>query len=56
MVCGNAVIPLLSSLGNNGEDETIVLGYSGELPKQMMSDAEFIVTEEIRFIHTKEWI
>ena len=43
-------------LGNNGEDETIVLGYSGELPKQMMSNAEFIVTEEIRFIHTKEWI
>ena len=55
-VLGNNGEDKTTVLGNNGEDETIVLGYSGELPKQMMSDAEFIVTEEIRFIHTKEWI
>ena len=55
-VLGNNGEDETTVLGNNGEDETIVLGYSGELPKQMMSDAEFIVTEEIRFIHTKEWI
>ena len=55
-VLGNNGEDKTTILGNNGEDETIVLGYSGELPKQMMSDAEFIVTEEIRFIHTKEWI
>ena len=55
-VLGNNGEDKTTVLGNNGEDETIVLGYSGELPKQMMSNAEFIVTEEIRFIHTKEWI
>ena len=55
-VLGNNGEDKTTVLGNNGTDETIVLGYSGELPKQMMSDAEFIVTEEIRFIHTKEWI
>lgn len=55
-VLGNNGEDKTTVLGNNGEDETIVLGYSGELPKQMMSDAEFIVTEEIRFIHTKECI
>ena len=55
-VLGNNGEDETTVLGNNGEDETIVLGYSGELPKQMMSDAEFIVTEEIRLIHTKEWI
>ena len=55
-VLGNNGTDETTVLGNNGTDETIVLGYSGELPKQMMSDAEFIVTEEIRFIHTKEWI
>ena len=55
-VLGNNGTDETTVLGNNGTDETIVLGYSGELPKQMMSDAEFIVTEEIRFIHTKECI
>ena len=55
-VLGNNGTDETTVLGNNGTDETILLGYSGELPKQMVRDAAFAVTEEIRFIHTNEWI
>ena len=45
-------------LGNGRVDETVVLGNGiTELPTVPVPEsAMFIVTEEIRFIHTKEWI
>ena len=53
---GNSNVEETIMLGYNGTEETTLLGNGITEFSTVPGNAMFIVTEEIRFIHTEEWI